>query len=136
MAWVVDTNLLIDVATKDPSFGVVSAKLLEDKRAEGLVICPVTYAELSPVFQGDREALEEFLEIVDIRWPEAWTLMDTHAAFDAWNRYVVRKRQGNIRKRPIGDVLIGAFAQRFQGLLTRNTADFQQIFPRLSIHEP
>lgn len=136
MAWAVDSCLLIDVAAKDPVFGVSSALLLERRRADALVICPISYVELSPLFNGQRLALEEFLHIVDVRWPEAWILADTYAAFDAWARYVAQKRQGNIPKRPIADMLIGAFALRFQGLLTRNSGDFRQLFPRLTIVEP
>ena len=53
MAWVIDTCLLIDVAENDPSFGVASATIIDSKRIEGLTICPVTYVELAPVFNGD-----------------------------------------------------------------------------------
>ncbi len=45
MAWVVDTCLVIDVAEADPTFGVASAKLLDNKRADGLTICPI-YPEM------------------------------------------------------------------------------------------
>jgi hypothetical protein len=34
------------------------------------------------------------------------------------------------------DVLIGAFALRFQGLLTRNVTDFRPVFQALTIVEP
>lgn len=61
MAWVVDTCLLIDVAEGDPAFGAASAALLDSKRSEGLTICPVTYAELAPVFDGNAAAQNEFL---------------------------------------------------------------------------
>lgn len=61
MAWVVDTCLLIDVAGADPTFGVPSAQLLDTKRPDGLVLCPVTYVELAPVFNGDLKAQDEFL---------------------------------------------------------------------------
>ena len=57
----VDTCLLIDVAEADPTLGEASAKLLDPKRAEGLTICPVTYVELAPVFNGDQAAQNEFL---------------------------------------------------------------------------
>ena len=60
MAWVVDTCLLIDVAEADPAFGIASAQLLDAKRADGLTICPVTYVELAPVFNGDQTAQNEF----------------------------------------------------------------------------
>ena len=120
MAWVVDTCLLIDLAIDDPKFFAPSANLLETKQPEGLVVCPISIIELSPVFGGQLPAVEEFLERLNIPWPESWTVADTQTAFGAWNDYVAGKRQGNITKRPIADVLIGAFAMRFQGLLTGN----------------
>ena len=80
MAWVVDTCLLIDVAEADPAFSVASAALIDSKRAEGLAVCPITYAELAPVFGGDATAQNEFLTNIGVWWPEAWTLTDTLAA--------------------------------------------------------
>ena len=136
MAWVVDTCLLLDVALDDPKFFPASARLLDEKQADGLVVCPVSVVEISPVFAGQMAAVTEFLERLNIPPAEPWTNADTQAAFTAWNDYVVAKRQGQIAKRPIADVLIGAFALRFQGLLTRNPSDFRQLFPALPIIEP
>lgn len=136
MAWVADTCLLIDLAIDDPKFFAASARLLETKQPEGLVVCPISIIELSPVFGGQLPAVAEFLERLNIPWPESWTVADTQAAFVAWNDYVAGKRQGRIVKRPIADVLIGAFALRFQGLLTRNVTDFRPVFPALPIVEP
>ncbi len=136
MAWVIDTCLLIDVAEADPTFGVASAALIDSKRAEGLTVCPVTYAELAPVFNGDQNAQNEFLIQLGATWPEAWTLADTLAAHEAWHRHVMSKRAGKVSKRPIADVFIGAFASRFDGILTRNEADFRAVFPNLKIAAP
>lgn len=136
MAWVVDTCLLIDVAEADPTFGVASATLLDAKRPEGLTICPVTYAELAPVFDGNAAAQNEFLANLGVDWTEGWTLKDTVAAHDAWHRYVVGKRAGRIPKRPVADVLIGAFASLRDGLLTRNEGDFRAVFPTLRLEAP
>ncbi|MBI3850942.1 MAG: type II toxin-antitoxin system VapC family toxin [Verrucomicrobia bacterium] len=136
MAWVVDTCLLIDLAIDDPKFCSGSAHLLEEKQTDGLVVCPVSVVELAPVFAGQYASVGEFLEKVNIPWPEAWTLADTQAAFAAWAKHVAEKRQGNVTKRPIADVLIGAFATRFQGLLTRNSSDFAQLFASLPIVTP
>jgi hypothetical protein len=94
MAWVVDTCLLIDVAEADPAFGVASATLIDAKRPEGLAVCPVTYAELAPVFNGDAGVQNQFLFHLGVGWPEAWTLADTAAAHAAWHRYVMDKRGG------------------------------------------
>jgi len=136
VAWVVDTCLLIDVGIADPAFGQSSAEFLVDHMQDGLTICPVTYVELAPVFGGDRAAEEQFLANVGVIWPEAWTLADSQEAHAAWARHVQQKRQRTAPKRPIADVLIGAFALRFQGLLTRNGADFRQRFPALVVAEP
>jgi len=136
MSWVVDTDMLIDVAEADPSFGIVSAALIDSKRRDGVTVCPITYAELAPVFNGDQTAQEEFLFNLGVTWPEAWTLADTIVAHEAWHRYVTGKRAGRVPKRPIADVLIGAFASRFDGILTRNEADFRPVFPVLTIAVP
>jgi len=136
MAWVIDTCLLIDVAEADPTFGLSSATFIDSKRGEGLGVCPVTYVELAPVFNGDRSLQNEFLLKLGATWPEAWTIADTIAAHEAWHRYVMSKRSGKIPKRPVADVLIGAFALRFDGLLTRNEPDFRTVFPTLRIAAP
>ncbi len=136
MAWVVDTCLLIDVAEADPAFGVASAKLLDGKRAVGLTICPVTYVELAPVFNGDQTAQNEFLFNLSVTWPDSWMQADTEEAHRAWHRYVSNRRTTHVTKRPLADILIGAFAARFDGILTRNESDFRQVFPNLSITTP
>jgi predicted nucleic acid-binding protein len=136
MAWVVDTCLLLDVALDDPKFFSASARLLDAKQSDGLLVCPVSVVEISPVFAGQIAVVTEFLERLNIPPAEPWTHTDTQAAFTAWNNYVAAKRQGQISKRPIADVLIGAFAMRFQELLTRNPSDFRQLFPALTIVEP
>jgi predicted nucleic acid-binding protein len=136
MTWVVDTSVLIDVLEDDPEFGEASAGTLELLAAEGLAICPVTYAELAPAFEGSRALQEEFLAGVGVSFAEDWTRADTVAAFEAWHAHVRRRRGGEGPRRPIADVLIGAFAQRFQGLMTRNSDHFRPAFPDLEIRNP
>jgi predicted nucleic acid-binding protein len=136
MAWVVDTCLLIDVAEADPHFGVPSAQLLDRLRPEGLVICPVSHVELAPVFAGDEAAQNQFLHHLAVSWLEPWTDADTREARLAWNRHVSARRAAPLQKRPLADVLIGAFAVRFQGILTRNESDFRQVFPSLKVIAP
>jgi hypothetical protein len=144
MAWVVDTCLLIDVAEGDPAFGAASAALIDARRPQGLAVCPVTYAELAPVFNGDATAQNEFLRNLGVAWPETWTLADTLAR--ATDKVVaqtsqsavsrVSKPAGKLPKRPVADVLIDAFASRFDGFLTRNQSDSRPVFPTLNIVVP
>lgn len=136
MAWVVDTCVLLDVLEDDPAFGAASAELLERLLADGLEVCPVTFAELAPAFAGDRGLQEEFLAGVGVSLPPAWREDDTLAAHQGWARHVRRKRRGGHPRRPLADVLIGAHATRRSGLVTRNPGDFRPIFPDLRVMVP
>ncbi len=133
MAWVVDTCLLIDVLEDDPNFGISTAQALDAHAAEGLVICPISYAELAPAFRGDKALQDEFLAGIGVDSLQDWGWEDTVRAHQAWNDHVRRRRAQEIAKRPLADILIGAFATRFQGLLTRNPSDFAPVFPGLDL---
>jgi predicted nucleic acid-binding protein len=136
MAWVVDTCLLLDVLEGDPDFGQASAKLMDRKTADELVLCPVSYIELSPAFLGDTSRQNEFLEGVGVRYHVHWSWEDVLVAHRAWQKHIAARRSSGSSKRPIADLLIGAFAIRQQGLLTRNAKDFKQLFPELTVLEP
>ena len=135
MAWVVDTCILLDIGLDDPEFGEASETLLLRKAKDGLVICPVTFVELAPAFAGDLTALRKFLSALSVDYSELWQNQDTDKAARAWARHIARRRDRAARsvKRPVADVLIGGFALRFDGLLTRNTGDFRQLFPSLRL---
>lgn len=134
--WVVDTCVVLDVALNDPDFGIKSARLLKSKLAEGLLISSVTFVELAPAFGGNLEELKRFLFGAQLGWEEPWTLADMETAFRGWWQHVQLKRLGQITPRPVADLLIGAFASRFQGLITRNGADFQKFYPTLKTLAP
>jgi len=136
MAWVVDSCVVIDIAINDPAFGRASAHCLQSRLRHGLVICPITHVEIAPVFDGDRTLQERFLEDAGIDWTEPWVSADTELAHKLWAKYVLKRRQRNMRRRPIADVLIGAFAARFEGLITRNTDDFRRLCPDLKLIRP
>ena len=136
MKWAVDTCVLIDVLENDPTFGVSSADLLEKSLRDGLVICPVTMVELSPAFAGNLETQKHFLEQMGVDFTDPWTFADTECAHRSWNAYVQARRASEAPKRPLVDLLIGAFAFRHKGLITRNPADFRRWFPKLKLRQP
>jgi predicted nucleic acid-binding protein len=88
------------------------------------------------VFNGDQTPQNEFLFNLSVTWPESWTPADTEEAHRAWHRYVSARRAAIAPKRPLADILIGAFATRFDGILTRNESDFKPVFPSLAITVP
>ena len=136
MAWVVDTCVLIDILEDDPEFGRASALALDGHAAEGLAVCPITYTELAPAFEGDPNLQDEFLTGVGIDFRQDWTWEDTLRAHESWHRFIQQKRAGLVPKRPLADILIGAFAVRHQGLITRNPEDFEAAFPELPLRVP
>ena len=136
MTWVVDTCIVIDILENDPSFGLRSATLLETKLGEGLSICPVTFVELAPAFEGNVNEQETFLRQAGIGFRDGWTTADTRTAHLAWHLHIAARHSRVLPKRPIADVLIGAFATNRRGLITRNAADFRRNFPDLQILEP
>jgi hypothetical protein len=85
------------------------------------------------VFNGNQSLQHEFFTRLGVTWGESWTFVDTEEAHRSWHRYVQFRRSEGAAKRPLADILIGAFASRFTGILTRNQADFQKLFPRLNI---
>lgn len=136
MGWVVDTCVLIDVLEDDPEFGASSAALLERLADDGLEISPVTCAELAPTFGGDQALQSEFLQGIGVTLPAEWQWSDTLTAHTAWNHFIGLKRRGTLPRRPLADILIGAYAAGRTGLVTRNPDDFAPIFPLLRLAVP
>ncbi len=127
MAWVVDTCVLLDIFSGDPQFAESSAECLARHLSDGLVVSPITFVELAPAFGGNLSLQEQFLAEVGVQWPSLWTVRDTLSAHELWWRHLEKKRQKESLKRLVADVLIQAFARRFQGLITRNPRDFAGV---------
>ena len=137
MSWVVDTCIVIDAIGNASGQWGASADLLVELEPSGLVICPVSYVELAPSFQGDTERQNSFLETIGVEWEwPQWTREDTLCAHAAWQRQVAARHDKKAPRRPLADILIGAFAMRYEGLVTRNPSDFADIFPSLAIRVP
>ena len=134
--WVVDTCVIIDVLSGDGEFAMQSADAIDAKRIDGLVIAPITYVELAPSFLGDVVQQDKVLSGLGIEFDFAGNKGAVLAAHKAWYEHVLRKRLGEMAKRPIADVLIGAYAMQKGGLITRNEADFHVLYPNLTIFNP
>lgn len=136
MSRVVDTCILIDILEDDPDFGRASALCLRRYVAAGLVISPVSMIELSPAFGGDLLRQKEFLGLCGVSYDPDFEATDVVRSHQAWNAYIQKKRLQTTPKRPVADLMIGAFATRFDGLITRNPKDFKPWFPELKLIAP
>jgi predicted nucleic acid-binding protein len=127
---VVDTDVLLDIFTADKMFGPNSKAIIQ--RTKELVICPITFIELSPAFSGKTKLQEQFLTQLGIGWQEDLIWADCLKAHEIWNRFVATKhassRSGADFRRRLPDCLIEAFAIRLRGgLITRNVKDYKAI---------
>lgn len=132
-AVLVDSNVILDVLTEDPTWYEWSAAALElHAGATVLVLNPIIYAEVSIRFERIEE-LEEALPSEDFRRdPLPW-----EAAFLAGKAFVTYRRQGGARKAPLPDFYIGAHAAvREMALLTRDPARYRTYFPTVRLLTP
>jgi predicted nucleic acid-binding protein len=133
---VVDTCILIDIADDDPEFAEGSVECVASRLEEGLVISPVSYVELAPVFDGSRRLLDQFLAGLGIDPSAVLDRTDRDVAFAAWARHISERRSGRVPRRPVADALIGATAMRHDGVITRNGGDFLALYPKIRIVDP
>ena len=132
-AVLVDSNVILDVATEDPRWMGWSEDALARAADDSLlVINPLIYAEVSIGFDSAEE-LDELL-------PEALFRRDPlpfDAAFLAGKAFLAYRRRGGGKGRPLPDFYIGAHAAvAGLRLLTRDPKRYRTYFPTIDIIAP
>ena len=133
MPVLVDTNVLLDVATEDPLWFEWSvARLRQAANRGGLAINPIVYAELA-VHYDTLEALEAALS----GHAFARLALPWDAAFVAGKAYRRYWGRGGLKRSPLPDFYIGAHAAvAGLALLTRDAKRYREYFPRLRLITP
>ena len=129
----VDSNVLLDVATNDPTWSDWSGRALaESAEHTALIINPIIYAEVS-IGYTMIEALDAALpSTLYRREPLPW-----EAGFLAGKCFLLYRRRGGLRNSPLPDFYIGAHAAiRHLALLTRDAARYRSYFPKVEILAP
>jgi predicted nucleic acid-binding protein len=129
----VDTNVLLDIATDDPKWSKWSSDALAEARDRGrVVINPIIYAEVS-VGYDTVEALDRALPPTDFeREP-----LPFPAGFLAGKAYLLYRRRGGTRTSPLGDFYVGAHAAvSSYDLLTRDDSRYRTYFPTVHLIAP
>lgn len=129
----VDSNVLLDVATNDPTWGDWSATTLARSADEAiLVINALVYAEVSIGFRTI-EDLEDALPADLYRRED----LPYEAAFLAGKCFLRYRRAGGTRRSPLPDFYIGAHAAvAGYRLLTRDAGRYRTYFPTLDLIAP
>jgi predicted nucleic acid-binding protein len=127
----VDSNILLDVITRDPTWSSWSQNALrEAAERTSLTINPIVFAEVSLRFTRieDTDAA-----LVDFdREP-----LPYEAGFLAGRAFLAYRRRGGARRSPMPDFYVGAHAVvGGMELLTRDAARYRTYFPALTIIAP
>lgn len=132
-AVLVDSNILLDLFSRDPVWYQWSATIMRDLAdRQRLIINPIIYAEVSVRFTRV-EDLEAAMPASTIhREP-----LPYGAAFLAGKCFADYRRRGGDKRSPLPDFFIGAHAAvAGYELVTRDRGRFTTYFPKLTIHSP
>lgn len=133
MTVLVDSNVLLDVATEDARWFDWSSSTLEEVAdISPLAINPIIYAEVSIGFQGIEDLELALPAVVFRRHP-----LPYEAGFLAGKAFLTYRRRGGRRATPLPDFYIGAHAAvAGYRLLTRDAARYRTYFPTLELIAP
>ena len=129
----VDSNVLLDIATNDAAWFDWSSQALESAANESpLAINAIIYAEVSIGFQR--------IEDLEAAIPSSLFRRDAlpfEAAFLAGKAFLQYRRRGGGRATPLPDFYIGAHAAVADyRLLTRDPKRYQTYFPSVELIAP
>jgi predicted nucleic acid-binding protein len=129
----VDSNVILDVATDDPSWGEWSRSTLAAAAdVSVLAINPIIYAEVSVGFDAI-ETLDDALP------PEVFTrlALPYEAGFLAGKAFLDYRRRLGSKSTPLPDFYIGAHAAiEAHTLLTRDASRYRTYFPTVTLISP
>lgn len=131
MKTLVDTDVLLDIITRDKSWCLWSERALR-KAAEHstLAINPIIFAEVSMKFSRIEDADAALVDFV--REP-----LPYEAGFLTGKAFLAYKKRGGAKRSPMPDFYVGAHAVVGRmNLLTRDAARYRTYFPALTIIAP
>lgn len=127
----VDTNVLIDVATEDPRWFEWSSRELARSLGR-LALNPIVYAEFSVHYDTIEEVETVLSELRMARLPIPY-----EAAFLAGKVFRRYRERGGKRNAPLPDFFVGAHAAVEElTLLTRDAKRYREYFPRIKLITP
>lgn len=129
----IDTNILVDIATRDPDWALWSLAQLESASLQGrMLINDVIYAELSVRYERKQE-VDDFLTAAEVDIAP----MPPESLFLAGKVFGRYRKAGGTKSGVLPDFFIGAHAA-VAGcpLLTRDIRRYRTYFPSLELIAP
>jgi len=133
MEVLIDSNVILDVFTKDKNWFKWSSKTLcRYADDHSLVINPVIYAEISVRFDNIEDLEDALPHKFFSRRQIPW-----EAAFLAGKCFLRYRKMGGKKRSPLPDFFIGAHAAiAGMALLTRDVSRYRTYFPKLKLISP
>jgi predicted nucleic acid-binding protein len=129
----VDTNVLLDLLTRDPAWAAWSVVALNDAALAGpVLINDIVYGELAVRFD-DHHPLDEFVDGAGLVRKE----MPRSALFLAAKAHQRYRAAGGTRTGVLSDFFIGAHALALDvPILTRDVSRYRSYFPEVRLIAP
>jgi predicted nucleic acid-binding protein len=127
----VDSNVVIDITSRDPQWEEWSARQLETF-AGRLAINPVVYAELCFQLPSADEA-DQLIAYLGLEYRE----FSRESLFLAAQAYKIYRQRGGTKTAPLPDFFIGAHAAALGiPIITRDVTRYQTYFPTVTLISP
>jgi len=132
MPFLVDSNLILDVATDDPMWGAWSDTQITKYQKQGLLVNPVIFAELCAGAEAVSE-VDALLTGLKLEFRE----LTREALFLAAKAFLEYRRRGGVKTTPLPDFFIGAQAEALGiAVISRDPARFRSYFPKVKLITP
>lgn len=131
MKTLVDSNVILDVITRDPRWGAWSESALREAAEHSTVaINAIVFAEVSVKFDWIESADAALADFAREPFPY-------EAGYLAGKAFLAYKRRGGAKRSPMPDFYVGAHALiGGMQLLTRDVGRYRTYFPALVIVGP
>lgn len=129
----VDTNIFIDLLTRNPDWFEASRLALQRRMALGaILIVDAVFAELSAGFASETDC-SDFLDALAVEH----SAMSRQALWRAGQAFRDYRRQGGSKTNVLADFFIGAQAETLRvPLLTRDAGRYRSYFPKVAVLGP
>lgn len=128
----VDTNVILDFVTDDPSWANWSESRLEALREDTLLINPIIFSELC-VGAKNADEVTQLCHELNLKMLE----LNTETLFLAAKVFLEYRNRAGSKTAPLPDFYIGAQAQDSKiPILTRDSGRYQTYFPIVKLITP
>ena len=129
MPILVDSNIILDLVSRDPVWESWSSAALEQHAGRGLLVNSMIYAELCAPAKGSAE-VDRLLVQLELEFFE----ITREALFLASQAHLAYRRRGGTRISGLPDFFIGAHAEALGiPILTRDKGRYATYFPTVPL---